>query len=69
MSISRRNAPLGATAAAVVTGVTVAPLAIKAASVQATLVQQGDDSEPRDSTKLIEALARDFERLAGEARS
>ncbi len=36
---------------------------------QATLVQQGDDSEPGDSTKLIEALGRDFERLAEEVPS
>ena len=45
-----------------------------AASVQdmalkrrAMLVQQGYDSEPSDSTKLIEALGRDFERLAKTA--
>ena len=35
MSISRRGALLGATAAAVVTGATTAPLAIKAAAAQA----------------------------------
>ncbi len=37
MSISRRDALLGATAAAVVTGATVVPLAIKAAGVKAAL--------------------------------
>ena len=36
---------------------------------RATLVQQAADSEPRDSTKLIEALGRDFERLDMEAQS
>ncbi len=37
MQITRRNALLGATAAAAVTGLTVAPLAIKAAGVKAAL--------------------------------
>ena len=37
MQITRRNALLGATAAAAVTGLTVAPLAIKAAGVEAAL--------------------------------
>ena len=37
MSISRRDALLGATAAAVVTGAAVAPLAMKAAGVKAAL--------------------------------
>ena len=37
MSISRRDALLGATAAAAVTGLTAAPLAIKAAGVKAAL--------------------------------
>ncbi len=37
MDITRRNALLGATAAAVVTGATTAPLAIKAAGVKAAL--------------------------------
>ncbi len=37
MSISRRDALLGATAAAVVTGAATAPLAIKAAGVKAAL--------------------------------
>ena len=37
MSISRRSALLGATAAAVVTGAITAPLAIKAAGVKAAL--------------------------------
>ena len=37
MSISRRNALMGATAAAVVTGAITAPLALKAASVKAAL--------------------------------
>ena len=43
---------------------TVRDMALKR---QATLVQQGDEIEPSDSKKLIEALGRDFERLAGEA--
>ena len=37
MSITRRNALLGATAAAAVTGLTVAPLAMKAAGVKVAL--------------------------------
>ena len=37
MDITRRNALLGATAAAVVTGASTAPLAIKAAGVKAAL--------------------------------
>ena len=37
MQITRRNALLGATAAAVVTGATVAPLAIKAGATKAAL--------------------------------
>ncbi len=37
MSISRRDALLGVTAAAVVTGAATAPLAIKAAGVKAAL--------------------------------
>ncbi len=37
MQISRRNALMGATAAAVVTGAATAPLAIKAAGVEAAL--------------------------------
>ncbi len=37
MNITRRDALLGATAAAAVTGLTVAPLAIKAAGVKAAL--------------------------------
>ncbi len=44
MSISRRDALLGATAAAVVTGAATAPLAIKAACVQAALA--GATEEP-----------------------
>ena len=42
MSISRRNALMGATAAAVVTGAITAPLAIKAAGVKAAMAAQLD---------------------------
>ena len=42
MNITRRDALLGATAAAAVTGLTVAPLAIKAAGVKAALALAGD---------------------------
>ena len=54
MQISRRNALLGATAAAVVTGAATAPLAIKAAGVKAALA-----SEPLVAleAELIEARA------------
>ena len=41
MDITRRDALLGATAAAVVTGLTVAPLAIKAAGVKAAIAATG----------------------------
>ena len=40
MDITRRNAPLGATAAAVVTGASTAPLAIKAPGVKAALAAE-----------------------------
>ena len=43
MQITRRNALLGATAAAVVTGLTVAPLAMKAAGVKAALAGPTDE--------------------------
>ena len=43
MSISRRDALLGATAAAAVTGLTTAPLAIKAAGVKAALAGPTDE--------------------------
>ena len=42
MSISRRDAMLGATAAAAVTGLTAAPLAMKAAGGKAALALAGD---------------------------
>ena len=44
MSISRRDALLGATAAAVVTGVTTAPLAIKSALAGVPGAVQGEDA-------------------------
>ncbi len=43
MQITRRDALLGATAAAVVTGATTAPLAIKAAGVKAALAGELND--------------------------
>ena len=54
MQISRRDALMGATAAAAVTGLTVAPLGIKAAGVRAALA-----GEPLVAleTELIEARA------------
>ena len=54
MNITRRDALMGATAAAAVTGLTVAPLAIKAAGVKAALA-----SEPLGAleAELIEARA------------
>ena len=57
MQISRRGALLGATAAAVVTGATVVPVAIKAAGVKAVMSidQMG-----------FAQIMRDLERLAGE---
>ncbi len=53
MSISRRDALLGATAAAVVTGTATVPLAIKAAGVKAALA--GADEDP------VLALKREWE--------
>ncbi len=43
MQISRRDALMGATAAAVVTGATVVPLALKSAGVQAALTGEPND--------------------------
>ncbi len=56
MSISRRDALLGATAAAVVTGLTTAPLAIKAAGVKAALA--GDPVLP--AYEAFEAVRREY---------
>ncbi len=49
MNITRRDALLGATAAAAVTGLTVAPLAMKAASVKAAL---GDNYAELEALRL-----------------
>jgi len=49
MNITRRDALLGATAAAVVTGAATAPLAIKAAGVQAAL---GDNYADLEALRL-----------------
>ncbi len=62
MQISRRNALLGATAAAAVTGLTVAPLAIKSAAVKAAL--GGDPVLP--AFKAFEIVRRDY--LAADNR-
>ena len=56
MSISRRDALLGATAAPVVTGLTVAPLAMKAAGVKAALA--GDPVLP--AYEAFEAVRREY---------
>ncbi len=56
MQISRRGALLGATAAAAVTGLTVAPLAMKAANVRAALA--GDPVLP--AYEAFEAVRRDY---------
>ncbi len=56
MQITRRNALMGATAAAAVTGLTVAPVAMKAAGVQAALA--GDPVLP--AFEAFEAVRREF---------
>ena len=65
MNITRRDALLGATAAAVVTGLTTAPLAIKAAGVKAALA--GDPVLPAfeayEAARLQAIAASDY-RLA-----
>ncbi len=55
-AITRRNALLGATAAAAVTGLTTAPLAIKAGSVQAALA--GDPVLP--TYEAFESVRREY---------
>ena len=55
MSISRRDALLGATAAAAVTGLTVAPLAMKAADVKAALA----GADPQIEALLVQLRAAD----------
>ncbi len=57
MNITRRYALLGATAAAAVTGLTVAPLAIKAAGVKAALAGEPDVSLLALCDRLDAALA------------
>ncbi len=62
MQITRRNALLGATAAAAVTGLTTAPLttaplAIKAATVKAALAINGDTKIERLYADLLQARA------------
>ncbi len=56
MQFSRRNALMGATAAAAVTGLTVAPLAMKAASAKAALA--GDPVLP--AYEAFEAVRREY---------
>ena len=58
MNITRRDALLGATAAAAVTGLTAVPLAIKAAGVKAVLVGTSD--------ARIVALAEEHDRTLAE---
>ena len=67
MQISRRDALMGATAAAVVTGAITAPLAIKSAGVQAVLA--GDPvvalvAQLRAATKAWYAAEDAFEEAA-----
>jgi hypothetical protein len=65
MNISRRDALLGATAAAAVTGLTVAPLAMKAAGVKAALA--GDPVLPAYEAfeaARLESIAMSDHRLA-----
>ncbi len=62
MNISRRSALLGATAAAAVTGLTVAPLAMKAAGAKAALA--GDPVLP--AFEAFEVVRRDY--LAADNR-
>ncbi len=57
MQISRRGALLGATAAAVVTGLTVAPLAMKSAGVKAALAINGVTKIERLYADLLQARA------------
>ncbi len=56
MQITRRNALMGATAAAAVTGLTVAPLGMKAAGVQAALA--GDPVLP--AFEAFEVVRREY---------
>ena len=56
MKLTRRDALMGATAAAAVTGLTVAPLAMKAASVEAALA--GDPVLP--AYEAFEAVRREY---------
>ena len=63
MSISRRDALLGATAAAAVTGLTVAPLAMKAAGVKAALTAEPTRVQPVEPLLAMEqewATFRDY---------
>ena len=62
MSISRRNALLGATAAAVVTGATTAPLAIKAVGVRS---DRYDDNEPNGLIYIADSLEDHVAQLKG----
>ncbi len=57
MQITRRNSLLGASAAAAVTGLTVAPLAMKAAGVQAALAINGVTKIERLYADLLQARA------------
>ena len=57
MQITRRNALVGATAAAAVTGLTTAPLAMKAAGVKAALAGDPDAGLLALSDRLDSALA------------
>ena len=58
MNITRRDALLGATAAAAVTGLTVAPLAIKAALGGVPGAVQGEDADAQ-----VKALCRKWEAM------
>ncbi len=60
MNLSRRDALLGATAAAVVTGAITAPLAIKAASVKAALGGEPIAAQATAQDPVIDALLNEL---------
>ena len=63
MNITRRDALLGATAAAAVTGLTAAPLAIKAAGVKAALGGVPGAVQGEDADAQVKALCRKWEAM------
>ena len=63
MNITRRDALLGATAAAAVTGLTAAPLATKAAGVKAALGGVPGAATGEDADAQVKALCRKWEAM------